>query len=151
MHSEDPETAASRPAGRDWRRRFWLPALEKSIGGHLRFHDLTHNHAAQLIAQGEHVKVIADRLGHASPMVTLTTYAHLFDGLDRDAADRLDDAWTRSVTDLSRTQDGPRRDRGTPQESTSRQETPAEQGLLVEPGVGIEPTTTSLQEKRSTD
>ena len=89
----------------NWRRRFWLPALENSIGGHLRFHDLRQSHAAQLIAQGEHVKVIADRLGHANPMVTLTTYAHLFDGLDRDAADRLDDAWTRSVTDPRRTHD----------------------------------------------
>jgi integrase len=83
----------------NWRRRFWLPAPGNSIGGHLRCHDLRHSHAAQLIAQGEHVKAIADRLGHANPMVTLTTYAHLFDSLDRDAADRLDDAWTRSVTD----------------------------------------------------
>ena len=56
------------------------------------------------IAQNEHVKVIADRLGHANPMVTMTTYAHLFDGLDIAAADRLDEAWARSVTDPGRTQ-----------------------------------------------
>ena len=54
--------------------------------------------------QGEHVKVIADRLVHANPMVTMTTYAHLFDGIDVAAAERLDEAWTQSMTDPGRTQ-----------------------------------------------
>lgn len=109
----------------------------------MRFHDLRHSHAAQLIAQGEHIKVIADRLGHANPMVTLTTYAHLLDGLDRDAADRLDEAW------LGR--DGPTRGSGPFVRRRDANKTPVEQGFCLEPGVGIEPTTTSLQEKRSTD
>jgi integrase len=88
----------------NWRRRFWLPAVEASVGAPLRYHDLRHSHAAILIAQGEHVRVIADRLGHANPMVTMTTYAHLFDGLDVAAAERLDEAWAQSVTDPGRTQ-----------------------------------------------
>jgi integrase len=87
----------------NWRRRFWLPAVESTVGLPFRFQDLRHSHAAMLIAQGEHPKVIADRLGHANPMVTMTTYAHLFDGLDVAAAERLDDARTRSVTDPGRT------------------------------------------------
>ena len=45
------------------------------------------------------MKVIADRLGHANPMVTMTIYAHLFDGIDVAAAERLDEAWTQSMTD----------------------------------------------------
>ncbi|HKZ28108.1 MAG TPA: hypothetical protein VJ482_00540 [Acidimicrobiia bacterium] len=53
------------------------------------------------------MKVIADRLGHANPMVTMTTYAHLFDGIDAGAAERLDGAWTRTVTDPGRTQTVP--------------------------------------------
>lgn len=52
-----------------------------------------HTHAALLIAQGEHPKVIQARLGHASIKTTLDTYGHLFDGLDEAAADRLDEAW----------------------------------------------------------
>lgn len=64
-------------------------------------------HAAMLIAQGEHVRVIADRLGHANPMVTMTTYAHLFDGVDVAAEERLDEAWPQSVTDPGRTQTVP--------------------------------------------
>jgi integrase len=74
----------------NFRRRTWLPAVRTSVGEPLRFHDLRHTHAAMLIAQGEHPKVIQLRLGHSSIQVTLDTYGHLFEGLDEAAADRLD-------------------------------------------------------------
>ena len=74
----------------NFRRRIWLPAVEKSAGRYCTFHDLRHSHAALLIAQGEHPKVIPERLGHASIKTTLDTYGHLFDGLDEAAADRLE-------------------------------------------------------------
>jgi len=48
-----------------------------------------HTHAAMLIAQGEHPKVIQERLGHASITTTLDTYGHLMTGLDEAAADDL--------------------------------------------------------------
>ena len=56
----------------------------------MRFHDLRHTHAAQLIAAGEHPKVIQERLGHASIRTTLDTYGHLFAGMDAQAAERID-------------------------------------------------------------
>ncbi len=74
----------------NFRRRAWLPAVRASVGEPFRFHDLRHTHAAMLIAQGEHPKVIQLRLGHSSIQVTLDTYGHLFEGLDEAAADRLD-------------------------------------------------------------
>ena len=49
-----------------------------------------HSHVALLIAQGEHPKVIADRLGHTSVKTVLDVYGHLYEGADGDAADRLD-------------------------------------------------------------
>jgi integrase len=78
---------------RNFRRRIWLPAVRASVGEPLRFHDLRHTHAAMLIAQGEHPKVIQNRLGHSSIKITLDTYGHLFDGLDEAAAERLDAAF----------------------------------------------------------
>jgi integrase len=78
---------------RNFRRRTWLPAVRASVGEPMRFHDLRHTHAAMLIAQGEHPKVIQNRLGHSSIKVTLDTYGHLFEGLDEAAAERLDDAF----------------------------------------------------------
>jgi len=90
---------------RNFRRRAWLPAVEASVGQPLRFHDLRHTHAAILIAQGEHPKVIQLRLGHSSIQVTLDTYGHLFEGLDEAAAERLDAIFLRTLADSSRTLD----------------------------------------------
>ena len=61
---------------------------------------------ATLIAQGEHPKVIQERLGHASIKTTLDTYGHLFDGMDEAAAERLDDVWRVSPVDSPWTQRG---------------------------------------------
>lgn len=90
---------------RNFRRRVWLPAVEASVGQPLRFHDLRHTHAAILIAQGEHPKVIQLRLGHSSIQVTLDTYGHLFEGIDEAAAERLDAIFLRTLADSSRTLD----------------------------------------------
>ncbi|MDF1597099.1 MAG: tyrosine-type recombinase/integrase [Acidimicrobiia bacterium] len=82
----------------NFRRRFWLPAVRASVGEPLRFHDLRHSHAALLIAQGVHPKVLQDRLGHASITTTLDTYGHLMTGLDEAAADALDASRRESPT-----------------------------------------------------
>jgi integrase len=73
----------------NFRRRVWLPALKAADLEGVRFHDLRHSMVALLVAQGEHPKVIASRLGHATVRTTLDTYGHLFQGLEA-AADRLD-------------------------------------------------------------
>ncbi|RUX08877.1 hypothetical protein EOA30_05490 [Mesorhizobium sp. M8A.F.Ca.ET.059.01.1.1] len=52
----------------------------------VRFHDLRHTHASALIAGGLDVVAISRRLGHASPVVTLSVYAHLFKRSDEGAA-----------------------------------------------------------------
>jgi len=87
--------AAGGPMRRtNFRRRVWLPATVAADLEGLWFHDLRHTHAAALIAQGEHPKVIAERLGHSSIRVTMDIYGHLMPGMDADAADRLDVAWS---------------------------------------------------------
>jgi len=54
-------------------------------------HELRHTHASLLFEAGQLVKVVQERLGHASAQVTLTTYAHLFDDAQTRAATALDD------------------------------------------------------------
>jgi integrase len=80
----------------NFRRRFWIPAVERSVGSPCTFHDLRHTHAAILIAEGLHPKVIQDRMGHSSIKTTLDTYGHLLEGLDTLAAERLDTAYSRA-------------------------------------------------------
>ncbi|HEX4324996.1 MAG TPA: tyrosine-type recombinase/integrase [Gaiellaceae bacterium] len=42
-----------------------------------RLHDVRHSHATHLLTSGIPVHIVAARLGHSSPVVTLTTYAHV--------------------------------------------------------------------------
>ena len=103
-YPDDSGFVFSAPAGgpirrTNFRRRHWLPAVRSTVGESVRFHDLRHSHAALLIAEGIHPKVIQERLGHASIKTTLDTYGHLFEGLDAEAADALDDAFQRSHVD----------------------------------------------------
>lgn len=69
----------------------------------LRFHELRHFYACLLIRFGESVKVVQERLGHASATETLDTYSHLWpDSEDRTRA-AVDDVLGGScVTDVSR-------------------------------------------------
>lgn len=47
-----------------------------------RPHDLRHSHVSCLIELGTHVKKISERLGHASIIVTMDRYGHLFPEID---------------------------------------------------------------------
>jgi integrase len=51
-----------------------------------RLHDLRHSHATHLLTRGVPVHVVAARLGHSSPVVTLNTYAHVLPTSDEQAA-----------------------------------------------------------------
>jgi integrase len=66
-------------------------AAATSIGlGETTFHSLRHAHASQLIDAG--VDVVKIRLGHASPTITLGTYAHLFNKHEDKSAAAINDA-----------------------------------------------------------
>jgi integrase len=53
----------------------------------IRLHDLRHTHATILLTAREPVHVVSQRLGHASAVVTMTVYAHVLPGSQREAAD----------------------------------------------------------------
>jgi integrase len=55
----------------------------------IRLHDLRHTHATLLLLAREPVHVVSQRLGHASPVITMTVYAHVLPGSQREAADRF--------------------------------------------------------------
>ncbi|MBO0824799.1 MAG: site-specific integrase [Actinobacteria bacterium] len=52
----------------------------------IRLHDLRHTHATLLLLAGVPVHVVSERLGHASAVVTMTVYAHVLPGSQREAA-----------------------------------------------------------------
>lgn len=70
-------------------RRSFAPLMKASKLPTIRFHDLRHTHATILLAAGENVKVISERLGHASIQITLDTYAHVLPSMQKQAANTL--------------------------------------------------------------
>jgi len=58
--------------GHQWRR-----ACRAAGAPGLGYHALRHSFASTLLSRGVSVKAVANWLGHASPVVTLSTYAHL--------------------------------------------------------------------------
>jgi integrase len=56
----------------------------------IRFHDVRHSAASILIAQGVHPKAIQQLLRHSSIQLTMDTYGHLFDQVQRETADKMD-------------------------------------------------------------
>jgi integrase len=59
----------------------------------IRFHDLRHSHATQLLTAGVHPKIVQERMGHASITTTLDIYSHVTNTMQADAAARLDAAF----------------------------------------------------------
>jgi integrase len=58
----------------------------------IRFHDLRHSHATQLLRQLVHPKVVSERLGHSTIGITLDVYSHVLPGMQEEAARRIDRA-----------------------------------------------------------
>ncbi len=55
----------------------------------IRLLGLRRIHVTLLLADGVPVKVVSERLGHASATITLTVYQHMHPGMGREAADRF--------------------------------------------------------------
>ena len=52
----------------------------------IHLHDLRHTHASLLLKAGVPIKVVSERLGHASATFTLNTYQWLLPGMQAEAA-----------------------------------------------------------------
>jgi integrase len=77
----------------------WHPARAKAGLPDVGLHALRHTYASLLIAAGESVKVVSDRLGHTNAAMTLNVYSHLFPDSEDRTRKAIDGAFTVSVQD----------------------------------------------------
>lgn len=77
-----------------------LPRPEHQLP-HIRLHDLRHLHATLLLLEGVPVHVVANRLGHSDPAVTLRVYAHVLRESASGVADVFAGAIERAVVSKS--------------------------------------------------
>ena len=64
--------------------------MRRRIVPGIRLYDLRHTCATLLLAGGTNAKIVSERLGHASIVMTLDTYAHVLPTMQEDAAKKLE-------------------------------------------------------------
>ena len=75
------------------RSKLRVPAGASAVNSKCRgrtFHDLRHTHATTLLQERVPLKVVSQRLGHSSVVITLLIYAHVMPGDDQAAAAAID-------------------------------------------------------------
>jgi integrase len=77
----------------------WARALAQLKFPLVSLHALRHTHASQLIASGLDVLAVSRRLGHGSPTITLGVYGHLFSNTDDKAAQMIEAAFGKVLTE----------------------------------------------------
>lgn len=68
----------------------------------IRFHDLRHTAASLMLNNGIDVLIVARRLGHAKPSITLDIYGHVISESQQKAADLVDKLITPIAIDVSK-------------------------------------------------
>ena len=72
-------------------RAFRRAAIRVGVGS-IGPHSLRHTAATEMLRQGIHPKVVADRLGHSTTRMTLDVNSHVIPALEADAASKVDAA-----------------------------------------------------------
>lgn len=76
---------------RNLTRRHFKPILKRAgLPDSIRLYDLRHSCATLLLAAEENPKVVSERLGHASIVLTLDTYSHVLPSMQKAASDKLE-------------------------------------------------------------
>jgi integrase len=89
---QDHDLVLARDDGRPWHPGSFAAEWRRTtrdLEMPVKFHNLRHTHATLLLANGEHPKVVQERLGHSSIGITMDTYSHVMPNMQKEAADRL--------------------------------------------------------------
>ena len=81
--------------------KHFKPALQRAgLPKTIRLYDLRHTCATLLLSAGENPKVVSERLGHASIILTLDVYSHALPDMQKAATDKLENILFRRTGTL---------------------------------------------------
>lgn len=94
---EDHDLVFCRPDGRPYHPEYFSKVFDRTLLRspfrdelpRIRLHDLRHTWATLALLAGIDVRIVSERLGHSSPLVTWQTYQDVIQGMQGDAADRV--------------------------------------------------------------
>ncbi|MFP5487457.1 MAG: site-specific integrase [Acidimicrobiia bacterium] len=90
---EDNDLVFARPDGTPVHPDYFSQTFDRGVKRlglpKIRLHDLRHTHATLGLAAGVPVKVISDRLGHATSSFTQDIYMHAIPAVEDEAADQI--------------------------------------------------------------
>jgi len=72
-------------------KRHLKPILQEAGLPPITLYGLRHTCATLLLSAGEHVKIVSERLGHKSIVVTMDVYSHVLPDMQKTAVKKLDD------------------------------------------------------------
>jgi len=75
---------------KDLHRHSFKPILKRAGLADVRLYDLRHTCATLLLLAGENVKVVSERLGHSTTVMTLDVYSHVLEGMQEQAASKME-------------------------------------------------------------
>jgi len=92
-------TEDGEPIRRNALSRVWRPAVDAAgLPAGTTYHDLRHYYASLLIRHAESVKTVQARLGHATAVETLDTYAHLWPDSEDRTREAVDSVFGAAVS-----------------------------------------------------
>jgi integrase len=93
-HKHDLVFASELGTPLNWRnlrsRHFKKILKDAKLSQTIMLYDLRHTCATLLLAAGENPKIVAERLGHASVVLTLDTYSHVLPNMQQSATEKLE-------------------------------------------------------------
>ena len=90
VRTDDSGFVFAKPDGSPLHPDHYSQAFERLISKmglpRIRLHDMRHTHATLLLKAGVPIKVVSERLGHASVAFTMQVYQHVLPGMQAEAA-----------------------------------------------------------------
>ena len=63
----------------------------------ITLYELRHTGATLLLTAGEHVKIVSERLGHASIATTMDRYSHVLPDMQKTAVTKIDEILLKEI------------------------------------------------------
>lgn len=101
-HTEVVRSGRAQADGSPWRpdsiSTLYAAIVKRAKLGHVRFHDLRHSYASQMLRLGIPAKVVSESLGHSNIGITIDTYSHVLPGMQENAAALMDTALRSAIS-----------------------------------------------------